>query len=131
MKKDYREWMPVKATINNNPKPIGYKVGDIYWVSIGDNIGWEQDGKGELFTRPVLVIAGFTRNLFWGIPLTTNVRTGSFYFDLGEVSGKSSVAILPQLRAFDVARVSGSGVPLGHVAAQTIKLIRSKLKEFL
>lgn len=37
---------------------------DIFWVRIGHNVGFEQIGKGEHFTRPVLVLKKFNKRLF-------------------------------------------------------------------
>ncbi len=48
MNKDYKIWTPVKKNINNNRShPIGYKARDIWICNIGENIGFEEDGKGK------------------------------------------------------------------------------------
>ena len=62
--KDYQEWMPIKATINNELRRPTYRDGDIFWVCIGENVGFEQDGKGSLFARPVLVLKKFSSPSF-------------------------------------------------------------------
>jgi mRNA interferase MazF len=36
--------------------PPYFKNGEIWWCSIGENIGSEMYGKGEFYRRPVLVI---------------------------------------------------------------------------
>ena len=123
--------MPVKADINNNPVRPTYKEGEIYWMSIGENVGFEQDGKGELFARPVLVITGFSRQLFWGVPLTTRYKKGRYYQEI-IINGKKkpNFAILSQLRAFDSARISGMR-RLGRINCEALLLIKNKLKSFL
>ena len=123
--------MPVKADINNNPVRPTYKEGEIYWMSIGENVGFEQDGKGELFARPVLVITGFSRQLFWGVPLTTRYKKGRYYQEIIINSKKKpNFAILSQLRAFDSARISGMR-RLGRINYEALLSIKNKLKSFL
>jgi mRNA-degrading endonuclease toxin of MazEF toxin-antitoxin module len=108
MIKDYQEWTPVKAQINNRDEKLpnrGYKVGQIWWCSIGENIGSEEDGKGMHFARPVLIVAGYSRHLFIGIPLSTTKNRGTHYYPFTANDGEESVALLMQIRAFDTSRL--------------------------
>ena len=59
-KKDYERWMPIKSKIHNNAGRVEFKERDIFWISVGENIGFEEDGKNALFNRPVLVPYGLT-----------------------------------------------------------------------
>jgi mRNA interferase MazF len=60
--KRFTDWHNLKIKIHNSKsEPVWYKERDIWWVSIGHNIGTEEDGKGKYFNRPVLVIKGFSR----------------------------------------------------------------------
>ena len=36
-----------------------------------ENIGFEQSGKGDEFLRPVLILKRLTKEMFFGIPLST------------------------------------------------------------
>jgi mRNA interferase MazF len=127
--KDYLKWMPIKADINNSAVRPRYNAGDVVWVSIGENVGFEQDGKGRLFARPVLIVKGFNKELFWGVPLTSNAsKTGKYYVSF-TVKGKTSVAILSQLRAFDASRISGSRI--GVVNKSVLRDIQHKLANLL
>lgn len=50
--KQYTRWHGLKNKINSTTDiPAGYKERDVWWVSVGHNVGVEEDGKGELFTR--------------------------------------------------------------------------------
>ena len=125
MQKDYRNWMSVKAKIHNRGILPTYKEGKVYWLSVGENIGCEQDGKGELFTRPVLIIKGFSRNLFWGIPLTSQKKTGSYFYKIcSSIDGKTSTALLLQMRAFDVSRLSNNAKSIGKISKKELHYIR-------
>lgn len=103
--KRFRAWHKLKYKLHFNASlPAGYKERDIWWVCLGHNVGVEEDGKGILFNRPVLVVKGFSRYLFWGIPLSTTDKTGRYYYQF-MVNGKRSTALLTQLRVYDTRRL--------------------------
>jgi mRNA interferase MazF len=108
MGKDYKAWMSIKAKINERGEHTqnhGYKAGQIWWCSIGENVGHEEDGKGTSFARPVLIVAGYSRRLFIGIPLSTTKNRGAHHYAFVADDGQESVALLMQIRAFDTARL--------------------------
>ena len=129
MEKNYEKWTPVKIIVNNNVKVPTYKEGRIYWMAIGENVGFEQDGKGKNFTRPVLVIKGFSKNLFWGIPLTTKNKNGKFYKKCYAINNVECNIILSQLRAFDASRIWGKHI--GTVNKEELLEIKNRLKSLL
>ena len=47
---------------------------EIWWCSISINIGVEEDGKNNLYERPILVVRKFNRRHFMGVPLTTKIK---------------------------------------------------------
>ena len=98
------EWNEVKKQLHNSKRKVYFKERDIFWVSVGVNIGFEQDGKGELFTRPVVIIKKYSNDIFLGIPLTTTQREGSFYFQF-EFKNKISTAILVQHKLYSNKRL--------------------------
>lgn len=56
MLKKFLEWIGIKEKIHNTSRgPRLYKEGDIWWCAVGENIGIEINGKGKMFSRPVLV----------------------------------------------------------------------------
>jgi mRNA interferase MazF len=126
-KKDFTDWMRIKSYIHNNGSQnrLGYKEGDVLWCSIGANVGFEEDGKHRLYNRPVLVLRGFSREIFFGIPLSTTARRGKYYFEF-TLSGKTSVALLSQARVLDIARcVNGKRkAKIGRVDRATLEKIR-------
>ncbi len=76
---------------------------EIWWCSIGINIGDEQDGKNELFERLVLVFKKFNNKIAWLLPMTTKEKEGVYYHQL-EHDGKIFSVILSQLRLVSVKR---------------------------
>jgi mRNA-degrading endonuclease toxin of MazEF toxin-antitoxin module len=127
--KDYKIWMPFKAKIHNGDRPnINFKERDIFWVSIGENVGFEEDGKNKLFNRPVLVIRKFNNFLFWGVPLSTTDKRGRYYH-VFKVGGKESVALLSQARTFDSSRITAN--KLGMATEKDFAMIKKKLSDVL
>lgn len=53
---DFNAWNERKKKINNHVKYQHPKPGEIWWCSIGLNIGSEIYGKGWTYARPVIVI---------------------------------------------------------------------------
>ena len=52
----YDQWNNVKKELANREEKFFFKEGEIWWVSLGQNLGTESYGKGDTFRRPVLVI---------------------------------------------------------------------------
>lgn len=120
-------WNTQKQQLEKKTNTKTFKERDILFISMGKNIGAEQDGKGEKFLRPVLVYKKFSRTLFLGIPLTTKPKTGKFYatFSFEE---KESIAILSQIRLFDSKRII---YKLGRLGRDTFVEVKQKLIRLL
>lgn len=102
--KDFISWAKVAYTIESRERNAFCKVGAIYWVSAGVNIGSEIDGKGPHFTRPALVLKKFGDRLALVVFTTTRRKRGRLYRPI-MVSGAKSWVILDQLRTVDLLRV--------------------------
>ena len=111
MKKDFKKWMGLKAGIHNDKTRPFFHEREIWFSSLGENIGFEQDGSGENFRRPVLVLRKFNNEVVWVLPLTRTDKTGKYYFRIspvdgaGNENGRASVVILSQIRLFDAKRL--------------------------
>ena len=108
----YKTWSFLKQKLSKvNKTPIIHE-GDIWWVSVGQNLGIEINGKGRLFSRPVIVFKKLSKQGFMGIPLTTQPHTGSWYVGF-RFQNQQSYAALSQARVFSVTRLS---TLLGQIA---------------
>lgn len=116
-------WQDFEQTINDNSASIEYRQGDVWWTSIGQNIGDEENGKGDSFLRPVLIVRGFSQTLFWGVPLSTNTKIGDYYHNF-IIDGKPSTALLSQMRTYDVRRLVSQ---YGSISDMDFKIIKQKL----
>lgn len=107
---NYDEWNEVKKKTNDNNKHKNIKIGEVYWVKIGLNIGYEVYGKGKDYARPVLVINKLFDNagnrLFLGVPLSSKVyEKANKYRYVFDSNGVLQTALLSQIKVFDNKRV--------------------------
>lgn len=111
--KDYKDWHGVKTEIENQGKEKKFREREIWWCSLGENIGFEQDGKHEKFERPVLVLRKFNNGMFFGLPLTSKNKKDRFHIGFviktqnknGENEERQSFAILSQMRLLSSKRI--------------------------
>lgn len=107
MKKDFGKWHNKKSIVDQIEKRPFFHEGEIWWCTIGINVGFEQDGSGEDYLRPVIVYKKFNNEIFWAIPLTHTDKKTEYYFQLTTESGSpKSTAILSQIRLIDARRLS-------------------------
>jgi len=127
MKKDFDKWNEHKKTIDSINTDLYFYERDIWWCSLGINVGFEQDGKNEYFTRPVLVLKKFSKDVFIGVPLSTSNKEGRYYFKFNFQEQKSN-ALLSQVRLFDTKSLKDK---LGRLPKNIFKEIRQKIKDLL
>ena len=103
--KEFDNWNVKKQSLNNSlSKPPYFKEREIWWLSIGVNVGYEEDGKHEDFLRPVLIMKKFNQNMFLGIPLSTKIKSNPYYIVI-TAQGKTVSAMISQLRVFSSKRL--------------------------
>ncbi len=101
---DFDEWNDDKKFIHSADKnDIFINEREIWYIKMGINIWFEQNWK-KAFRRPVLIIKKIW-NLFFSIPLTTNIKRWIFYYKIKEkIKNKESCLILSQWRVYDKKR---------------------------
>ena len=72
---------------------------------MGLNVGFEQDGTGKEFQRPILILKGLGRNVCLVVPLTTSQNKHPMRIPLGIVDNKKASAIMSQIRIIDTKRL--------------------------
>lgn len=125
--KNYRAWHQLKFLLNNGKLRVYFHESEVWFCHLGENIGFEQDGKGKSFLRPVMILKKFNNRVFWAIPLTKTEKEGKYYFSLFFKNSKS-VAILSQLRLMDVKRLKYKA---GSVRKKDFVKIKEKIKQLL
>ena len=103
--KKFQEWFSLKQTLDNATQFPRFEEGQIWWCYLGENIGHEENGKGEKFLRPVVILKKFNQRLFYGIPTSSIYKDNPYYHEL-KFKDKTSYALLSQMRAIDAKRLS-------------------------
>lgn len=104
--KRFFEWIELKKKLHFKAFPPPYvNEKDIWWVSLGENVGFEINGKSSLFSRPVIVLKKLSHGFYFVIPTTTQPKKGSWYVDYSQ-HGRIVTACLHQARAIDYRRFS-------------------------
>lgn len=105
MEKDFQKWHKAKKELDKNLSRLFFHEREVWWCSVGLNVGFEQDGRGEYFARPVLIFKKFNNEVFWAIPLSTKIKKGKFYVPIELGDGVPRVVIISQLRLMDAKRL--------------------------
>lgn len=123
--KDFTLWFKVKPEIEKKLSCPLFSESEVWWCSLGLNIGFEQDGKNELFERPVLIFRKYNKDFFLGLPLTSKIKEGVYYHKI-KLHGRESSVILSQSKAFSAKRLIRK---IGKVTSeQFIKIEESYIK---
>lgn len=125
MSKDYNDWHRLKSELHDRADLPTFQEREIWWCSIGLNIGHEQDGKHEEFHRPVIIIRKFSRATFLGVPLTTSTRERPYYHPI-TFKGRPGFVILSQIRLWASNRLSDK---MGQLGKKEFEEIRAELRK--
>lgn len=131
--KDFENWSEIKPDIHSKDKVPLFQEKQIWWCSVGVNIGYEIDGKNginsttKLFTRPVLIYKKLGHYTFLGIPLTSKQKNGSWFHQI-DLKNKKSTLIFSQIRMFDAKRLTNR---IEKLSDSQFVLIQKALGKFL
>jgi len=128
MRKDFNTWNDKKIIINDNAHVPFFHEREIWFCFLGANVGFEQDGQGEDFQRPVVIIKKFNNEICWAIPLSKTGKRGKYYFAFPFDDKLTSVAILSQIKLIDAHRLSRK---IGDMSEENFSELIKKLKELL
>jgi len=105
MVKNFENWHRKKAKIDAKSNRPNFHEREVWWCALGVNVGFEMDGKGEDYARPVLIIKVFNKEIFVCIPLTTRQKIGKYYMPIDMGDGTERMVILSQIRLVDARRL--------------------------
>lgn len=132
MKKEYDEWHRKKKILNEREDmdTIFFREKEVWWTALGVNIGFEQDGKGEEFRRPVLILKKFNKYAVLVVPLTTKIKKDNRYYVECSVANDdiSRMAVISQVRLIDTKRFIDK---LGVMNEDSYIKIKSAVKAML
>lgn len=126
--KNWKEWFIQKVFIHEDGSRASYTEREVWFARLGANIGFEQDGKGEHFMRPVIVVKKFNEQIFWGIPTTKKERNGVFYYKFQYKHSLATTAIISQLKTVDSKRLR---YKIGNISENDFTELKKRIISFL
>jgi mRNA interferase MazF len=106
MYKNFDHWNAEKKRLDNDEssaRPFPREQW-VWMCSVGLNIGFEQNGVGDEFQRPVLVVKKFNNQMYWVVPLSSKQKPIDFYYNFTDPSGQAVSLIASQLKLMSVKR---------------------------
>jgi len=129
MQKNFDGWNEIKKKTNADETYLPlYHERQVRWCRLGANVGFEQDGTGKDFSRPVLIFKGLSRNVCLIIPLTTSTKENKYRVSAGIVDCVRAVALISQIRLVDTKRLDKQ---VTTIDKETFKCIRKAVKALL
>jgi mRNA interferase MazF len=103
--KDFDGWNKAKQRLEKEgQEDLFFHEREVWWCSVGVNVGTEVDGKHENYERPILIIKKFNRQVLWGIPLSTKYKDHPLVIAVRHPKGVSYASI-SQIRIFSAKRL--------------------------
>lgn len=126
--KDFDGWIEKKKGCHYKTSlPPMFKERDIWWVSIGINVGFEEDGKHDKYIRPVLIIRKFNRDLFLGIPMSTRLKDNPYYIKV-TVNKQVISVLISQIRTFSARRIQDK---LAEIDTKDFKKVKESVVKMI
>jgi uncharacterized protein YifN (PemK superfamily) len=114
MEKDFNKWNNLKKIFEKEKREIFVHPREIWWCSLGVNLGAEIDGKNDGFERPVLIMSVYNKETMLVLPLTSKEKNDKFHYkifvkikniDTGKYEEKSVWVKLTQSRVISNKRL--------------------------
>lgn len=101
----FTNWTKQKIRIHHTDiSELYFREREVWWASIGANVGFEQNGKHESYERPIVILKKFNKEVLWVLPMTSREKTGKYYFE-SKYNGEKSFVVLSQLRVISSRRL--------------------------
>lgn len=124
--KRFLEWIGLKEKLDSKEsKPPYLNEGDIWWASLGENVGVEINGKSKKFSRPVIILKKLSGKLYFVVPASTKTKKGTWYVSYKH-RGKRATACLQHARSIDYRRLQSK---MGRLNPSDFKRIKKGFRE--
>lgn len=124
--KDFDGWNIVKKQVQDTDHGVYIRAGEIRWVAFGVNVGSEIDGKGEVFTRPALILHVIGSHLALVIPMSSKKKNIAGYVPFEWKSATSALCI-HQMRIVSQKRVLSRK---GKISNKRLIKVKEEIKKF-
>jgi mRNA-degrading endonuclease toxin of MazEF toxin-antitoxin module len=128
MKKDFDGWNETNKRTDSRRGAPYYHEREVWWCTLGVNVGSEENGSGEEYRRPALILKGLSIETCLIVPLTTSAKDHPLRVAVGLIGGKQARAILSQMRVIDTKRLVRK---IEYLNIDTFERIRKAAKGML
>jgi|SRR3989338_35199 len=127
MEKDFDQWNKLKKDLHKRHADTFAYPREIWWCSLGVNVGAEMDGKNENFERPVIIIKVYNKETMLVLPITSKEKNDRFHHKI--VTEQKTVWVkITQARVISNKRLLRKVDILGE---EEFNVLKSILKESL
>jgi mRNA-degrading endonuclease toxin of MazEF toxin-antitoxin module len=124
--KNFLKWFGLKQKLHeNSSKAPLVRERDLWWVSFGENVGSEMNGKSDLYSRPALIIKKLAHGFYLVAPTTSQEHIGSWYVPI-IFNEKETFVCLHQIRTIDYRRLSSR---IGQVSGNDFATIKEGFRK--
>jgi mRNA interferase MazF len=127
MEKDFDTWSKFKKSLDISETDIYFNEWQIWWVSVWLNLKKESCWKWDCFRRPVLVLKKLSSTTFIWIPLSSKIKTGTWFSHYTQHWEKLT-ALLYQIRMFDNIRFQRK---IWEIDESDFREIKNRLRSLL
>ena len=130
LKEKFNNWNVKKQEIEFSDRTdrVYFKEGQIWWCSVGQNVGSESFGKGEDFRRPILIFKKLSADLCVALPLTSKEKKGGSWFIDVTFDDKKAWVLLYQIRVLNKKRFQRK---IGELDDKDFLRVKQKLEKLL
>lgn len=131
MKNEFDKWNTEKQKIDTEEysKENFPQIGEVWMCVVGKNIGYEQNGTGNNFSRPVAIVSKFNNKMFWVVSLSTKQKKFDFYYNFTDPNRQKVSIIVAQLKLVSLKRLKRKMYDLSEKDFENVlKIIKNFLK---
>jgi mRNA interferase MazF len=126
--KGFLQWCGLKQKLHESRARGPFvRERDLWWVSLGENIGSEINGKSDLYSRPAIILKKLAHGFFLVAPTTTKNHEGTWYVPI-VYNEKKTCVCLYQIRTIDYRRLSSR---IGQISGDDFENVKRGFKIFI
>lgn len=124
----FAHWTKAKIHIHVSDIRNFPRERQIWWASLGQNIGVEVNGKNEMFERPVLVIKRYSEDASLIVPISSAIREDIYHITFINHRGENNAVNLSQVRSISSKRFIRK---IGKMNISDYSKIKDRFKEII
>jgi mRNA interferase MazF len=126
--KTFTDWTKLKIRIHVSDRIVYPKKREIWWASLGQNIGVEINGKNDKFERPVLIIKAYSKDSSLVTSISSKLKEGKYIVRFVNSEAEENFINLSQIRTISNKRLLRK---VGELEADDFDVVRNIIIEYI